>query len=170
MVVLLGLLGGGEMSQNEWYCRIDGEVVGPVTFRALKTMAAVGEVVATDEIRSGPEGFWQPAKSVEGLLFAATVRKEKLSGLEERPRSRAGTIYKMVQVPPEIILTKANQKGDEAAAYLEELVNRYASQGWEFYRIGTFVVSTRPGCLGFLSGVNEESVQRYVVTFRKQGP
>jgi hypothetical protein len=154
------------MSQNEYYCRIDGEVVGPVTYRAVKTMAAVGELLATDEIQRGADGSWQPAKSVGGLLFAATTRKSKPQALEDKSQPR--TVYKMVQVPPRIVVEGGKQKGYEAALFLEELVNRYARQGWDFYRVDTIGVTTPPGCLGAILGQKEVTVQYYVVTFRRQ--
>lgn len=76
--------------------------------------------------------------------------------------------YKMVQIPPNIAVEMKKHKGNEAAAYLEGVVNTYASQGWEFYRIDTIGVALKPGCIGVLTGQKEESSQYYVITFRKQ--
>lgn len=77
--------------------------------------------------------------------------------------------YKMVQIPPTIVIRE--QKGSEAAAYLESLVNRHASEGWEFYRVDPIGVRVQPGCLGALMGVRAGEAMYYVVTFRKSfGP
>src|SRR4051812_29989596 len=63
-----------------------------------------------------------------------------------RPPTQPLYIYKMVQVPPTIVIRE--QRGSEAAAYLEGVVNTHASNGWEFYRIDSIGVRVPPGCLG----------------------
>lgn len=75
--------------------------------------------------------------------------------------------YKMVQVPPNVEVT-SKQRGNEAAAYLEGLVNQQAREGWEFYRVDSIGVQTNPGCLGGLLGQKTTLVEYYVVTFRRQ--
>jgi hypothetical protein len=40
--------------------------------------------------------------------------------------------YKIIQIPPSISLREKDHEGDEAAAYLEKIVNDMAVQGWEF--------------------------------------
>ncbi len=74
--------------------------------------------------------------------------------------------YKMVQIPPNIAVEMKKHKGNEAAAYLEGVVNKYAAQGWEFYRIDSIGVALQPGCFGALGGQKEENSQYYVITFR----
>lgn len=76
--------------------------------------------------------------------------------------------YKMVQVPPNIAVEMKKHKGNEAAAYLESIVNEYAAQSWDFYRVDMIGVALQPGCLGALSGKKEEQTQYYVITFRKE--
>lgn len=58
--------------------------------------------------------------------------------------------YKMVQVPPTIEVKAKEQKGNEAAIYLESLSNSFAEKGWEFWRIDSIGAATSPGCLGGL--------------------
>lgn len=79
--------------------------------------------------------------------------------------------YKMVQIPPTIVVREREYQGQEAAYYLQSLANEMAAQGWEFYRIDTIGVVTRPGCLGRLFGATETYREFYVITFRrpKQG-
>ncbi len=76
--------------------------------------------------------------------------------------------YKMVQIPPNVAVDMKAHKGNEAAAYMETVVNEYASEGWEFYRVDIIGVSLKPGCLDALKGRKEESSQYYVITFRKE--
>lgn len=76
--------------------------------------------------------------------------------------------YKMVQVPPVINVKAKNHQGGEGAAYLEEVVNQQASDGWEFYRVDTIGVRTEPGCLAALFGQKSETLAYYVITFRKE--
>ena len=59
------------------------------------------------------------------------------------------------------------EKGDEAAKYLEKVVNEWAKTGWEFFRIDEFSVIKTPGCLAVLFGAKAEHFSYYVATFRK---
>ena len=74
--------------------------------------------------------------------------------------------YKMVQIPPAISVRGA-EKGQEAAQYLQDLVNQMAKEGWEFYRVDDFGVVIQPGCLGTLLGRKPELWYYFVVTFRR---
>lgn len=76
--------------------------------------------------------------------------------------------YKMVQIPPNIVVEMKKHKGNEAAAYLESVVNKYASEGWEFHRIDSIGVALQPGCFAALSGKKEEHSLYYVISFRKE--
>ena len=84
--------------------------------------------------------------------------------------------YKMVEM--ETALFSRRGRGGEglgrgsgaAAGYLENIVNDNTTEGWEFYRIDTFVEHQR-GCLAvvtldMLGKVEEHTV--YVATFRRQ--
>ena len=76
-----------------------------------------------------------------------------------------GYQYKMVQVPPNIEVSK-KQKGRAAAAYLETIVNEQAQDGWEFYRTDSFGVDVPTSCLAALFGAKSTTTHDYVVTFR----
>ncbi len=77
-------------------------------------------------------------------------------------------VYRMVQVPPAIAVRAKDERGKEAAGYLESEVNKQATQGWEFYRVDTIGVVTKPGCLSSLFGAKEQYLQYYVITFRQR--
>ncbi|MCK1068938.1 DUF4177 domain-containing protein [Pluralibacter gergoviae] len=52
-----------------------------------------------------------------------------------------------------------------AAAYLQDVVNQWASEGWEFQRVDTIGIEERAGCFGTKAmGL----VNYYVITFRKE--
>lgn len=72
--------------------------------------------------------------------------------------------YQMVQATTTV---KGVAAGQEAAQYLEDLVNQKAQQGWEFYRIDNIGVEEKPGCLGSLFGKKANYTEYYVVTFRR---
>ncbi len=76
--------------------------------------------------------------------------------------------YKMVQIPPNIAVEMKSHKGNEAAAYLETVVNQYAADGWEFQRIDSIGVDLQPGCFDALKGKQAEKSIYYVITFRKE--
>jgi len=76
--------------------------------------------------------------------------------------------YQMVQVPPNVTVEAKKHKGNEAAAYLQEVVNIHAKDGWEFYRIDTIGVETTPGCLDGLLGKKAELLRYHVISFRRE--
>lgn len=75
--------------------------------------------------------------------------------------------YKMQQVPPNISIESKGRKGNEAATYLEVVVNEQARDGWEFHRVDPIGVQVRPGCLASLFGHKTEQSTYYVITFRR---
>ena len=77
-------------------------------------------------------------------------------------------MYKMVQIPTNIAVEMKAHKGNEAAAYLQEVVNRYANKGWEFYRVDSIGVQLQPGCFEVLSGKKVQNDIYHVITFRKE--
>ena len=72
-------------------------------------------------------------------------------------------VYVMRQIPPGVFVNPSSELGNEAAVYLQQIVNEQAELGWEFYRIDSFAVTTHIG--GLLS--SSQSLRYYVVTFRK---
>ncbi|HYE75627.1 MAG TPA: DUF4177 domain-containing protein [Blastocatellia bacterium] len=76
--------------------------------------------------------------------------------------------YKMLQIPPSISVQKKEYRGNEAAGYLQEIVNAEATQGWEFYRVDEIGTWVNPGCLRMLFGQKSVSIPHYVVTFRRE--
>jgi GYF domain 2 len=158
-------------ADEEWFCRIDGRVEGPLSVRTLRTMAALGELIPTDEVRCGLDGRWHAARLVQGFRFGSTVRAPGGDQVRQDAPRATKFAYKMVQIPPTIQIEKTTPKETAAAVYLERLVNEHAGDGWEFYRIDTIGVRVNPGCLGALllgfSGQGVITEQYFVVTFRK---
>ncbi|OCG07940.1 DUF4177 domain-containing protein [Gilliamella sp. wkB178] len=76
-------------------------------------------------------------------------------------------IYETVQVPPNINVGKKD-KGNEAGAYLLEIINAKAKDNWEFVSVESIGVSTSPGCLASLFGKKEEYSLYYVIVFRRE--
>lgn len=77
-------------------------------------------------------------------------------------------IYKMIQIPPNISVQAKYHQGNEAASYLESLVNQWAEQGWEFLRVDAIGVQVQPGCLMGLFGQSSTPTIYYVITFRRE--
>ena len=90
--------------------------------------------------------------------------KELTKGTRE---FRGRYIYKMVQIPPTISVKEGAEASQLAAYYLQDVVNQYAIEGWDFYRVDEIGIYVEPGCLAslFASGPSRQSY--YVVTFRK---
>ncbi|MCW3171251.1 hypothetical protein [Shewanella subflava] len=74
--------------------------------------------------------------------------------------------YKMIQIPSNITVQMKAHKGNEAAAYMEQVVNKWAADGWEFYRVDAVGVTLQAGCMGASSGKNAEDTSYNVITFR----
>ena len=59
-------------------------------------------------------------------------------------------------------------KGKTLASQLDGLINSYAKNGWEFYRVDHLTIIINNGCIAALLG-NPYSTQTYdVVTFRRE--
>lgn len=76
--------------------------------------------------------------------------------------------YRMVQLGEEPVAGSRFSTGT-AANYLANVVGEQAAEGWEFYRVDSFSLTSR-GCLntisfGLLGQVSTEHV--YVATFRR---
>jgi hypothetical protein len=86
------------------------------------------------------------------------------------PRAWRGRyVYKMVQAAEHIVAAEETLKGNEAASYLEKLVNDHAAQGWEFYRIDEMLASvSSPALFGTRS--QSTPIRFHIITFRKEAP
>ena len=56
--------------RSEWYYRILGQELGPITFEELQQLAKAGGVGADDEVRIGSDEPWTKARHRRGLKFA----------------------------------------------------------------------------------------------------
>lgn len=75
---------------------------------------------------------------------------------------RATEEYKMVPIPRTF-----RAQESEVAAYMQQLANQHAAEGWHFYRIDEIGVVNSPSCIGVLLGNRETVVPYYVVTFKR---
>ena len=74
-------------------------------------------------------------------------------------------IYKMVQLPQTYVVKKDTEQA--IANELNDRVNHFARNGWEFYRIDSVGVAVKPGCLASLLGTRSTMTYYNVVTFRR---
>ena len=77
-------------------------------------------------------------------------------------------MYEMVQIPAVVAFDERDRTGKEIATLLQNLVDPWAKLGWEFYRVDSFKVHTRPGCLPALFGDRGHTTDVNVVTSRKK--
>ncbi len=79
----------------------------------------------------------------------------------------ANYVYKVV---PFIGQIKENDKQGAAkvAGQLQQLLDTYAAEGWEFYRIDQVQIAIRPGCLSALLGGRINYINFDQVIFRKE--
>lgn len=76
--------------------------------------------------------------------------------------------YNMVQIPQGVLVDEKKHRGNEAAQFLQETVNKYAQDDWEFYRVDELSVATKVGCWGSLWGRKGEFNTYSVITFRRK--
>jgi hypothetical protein len=76
--------------------------------------------------------------------------------------------YKMLQIPPNVIVEKKAPRERAAAMYLEEVVSEWAQNGWEFYSVESIGIWENPGCLTALFGAKATITESYVVVFRRE--
>jgi hypothetical protein len=67
---------------DEWYCQIEGNLIGPLAARDLLRLAKSGKLTPADMVRKTASGKWLSAGTVRGLTFnapamAAPSRKTK---------------------------------------------------------------------------------------------
>ena len=75
--------------------------------------------------------------------------------------------YKMIQVPQAIEVKQREHRGNEAAVYLQSVVDSEVREGWEFYRVDSIGVQVKPGCLAGLLGQAIQYSTYHVITFRQ---
>ena len=56
---------------SQWFCRVLGKVVGPVSFQDLREMVRAGTLTEDDPVRRKESSRWDPAREVVGLFRAA---------------------------------------------------------------------------------------------------
>ena len=62
---------------------------------------------------------------------------------------------------------KSGQNAGEVAGQLDQLINSYASQGWEFYQLGSVNIEVKPGCIGGLLGRESDYIRYDQAIFRR---
>jgi hypothetical protein len=75
--------------------------------------------------------------------------------------------YKMVQVPQTLGAESLDPNQQLAAKYLERVINKFAAEGWEFYRVDSIGIVVPPGCLGAFFGAQVKHQAFHVITFRQ---
>ncbi len=134
--------------------------------------AALGSLEEFGRVLGGVGG-WEKYKE-EFAAFAQGL------GLKSPPRSAIPAVerfpdphrrrtyeHKMVQIKPTIAVHGSAHSGDDAARYLQDVVDQHTADGWEFYRVDTLSVAVPPGCLAAFFGAAPAHDQYYVVTFRR---
>jgi hypothetical protein len=76
--------------------------------------------------------------------------------------------YKMAQIPPHIAVDTKQKSDDVAAQYLQTVANKFAKEGWEFFRVDTITVTVQPTCLQLIFGQRMTTNAYYVITFRRE--
>ncbi len=85
----------------EWYCRIAGAEIGPLSPEQLRALAAEGRLRADDTVCRGKGGPWVPVGRVRGLLKGPAAGGSQVSPTrQDGPSSRpTGTRPANVDVP-----------------------------------------------------------------------
>ncbi len=121
----------------------------------------------SDETKSGDK----VSKKVQTEKSSNKEKADKHDFLQKQIEHRdiSNTVpyeYKFVQIPQAISVKRTS--GDYAAAdYIQETVDQYTKDGWEFYRIDTIGVASEPGCIASLFGAKTYYQDYAIICFRK---
>lgn len=130
-------------------------------------VAALDEKVALGKAKAAGISAYSVTKIQEEKPEPTPPRLPLGQTAESDERFSGPYIYKMVQIPPTISVKEGVKTGQLAAHYLQDVVNRYASEAWEFYRVDEIGIHVEPGCLAALLGSGPTRQSYYVITFRK---
>jgi hypothetical protein len=137
----------------------DGQEIGEYLEGEVAALLASNVLRATDLFWHDGLNGWTPVSSKWPVEITSLPPRLGEEG--------SGYKYKMVQVPPTIVVKDKNHRGSEAAAYLQQIVDQMAPQ-WEFYRVDPIGVQVQPGCLAGMFGAAVQERTYYVITFRRR--
>lgn len=72
--------------------------------------------------------------------------------------------YKVV---PFIGTIKGSQGAELVSAQLQDVIDQYAGQGWEFYQLTNTNIEVRPGCIAGLFGASVTYITFDQIIFRR---
>lgn len=81
---------------NQWYCKIMGEEIGPISDQQLRQMAQQKRLAVDDQIRKGLTGNWVPAERVKGLFINRINANSKMALADQKSRERS-TVTSCIQ-------------------------------------------------------------------------
>ncbi len=122
----------------EWYCRILGQVLGPMEFDELQHMAESNSLNPDDEVQLGQGGNWEQARQIRGLKFPRPTAVPAKSGTSLSTHAPFGEAAKRKEWYYEILgqqlgpisfqeLTRAVADG---SLQLEDKVRRGTTTAW----------------------------------------
>lgn len=147
------------------YDKIDNNIKQD-TIINVKELAKLPTDVQMDELHS-PLKIKPAYEEQQGNKEYQTQRPSANHNVTKKGGLYMNYDYRMVQIPPSISMKAKDARGQEAAQYLQQIVNENAVNGWEFYRVDQVGVQIKPGCLARLLGATIQNLVYYVVTFRK---
>src|SRR5260370_1096055 len=63
------------MDASRWYCKLNGQKVGPLSSGQLRQLAAKGQLQQTDMVLQEGARQWVPASNVKGLFTPSTPER-----------------------------------------------------------------------------------------------
>lgn len=116
---------------SEWFCRIMGDVWGPMSSQELIAVAQRGRLTRDDNVKRGNEGTWVRAELVRGLFnsppAAATVTSHRLVAAVQRAAQAKRSVSSIAptQYWIKIRLTEKRSAGPFSA----RIIRQFAEQG-----------------------------------------
>ncbi|MEI8213611.1 MAG: hypothetical protein WCI02_15790 [Planctomycetota bacterium] len=86
-------------------------------------------------------------------------RRKAEQAAEELRKSHSGYVYHVEHFSPRF---------DGCGKHLENCINHYSQQGWEYVDFNIFTVHSSPGCLGSLLGLPGDVRVMHLLTFKKK--
>ena len=104
---------------DEWYCELDGRMMGPLSSQQLKAMAAAGRLLPTDPVRRRDMMDWVEADQVAGLFElappprAVDPPKGLPPALPEHHALDPTSVLQPSETPPDIPLARADARAQD---------------------------------------------------------
>lgn len=102
---------------EQWYCKIVGQEIGPVTSEDLAAMLDRGQIDRDDKVRDGTSGHWRLVKEVLGAVPERTLGQSETMAAASDDYGFLSDIAKLDDAEPESVIASRPSSDDLLAGF-----------------------------------------------------